>query len=201
MTNDTTVERPFNQTQYWLVWVLASVTGWLVWALLNFMLLALISDANPPAELGLLISAGSLLAVGAVLGVTQWWVLRQQVPMTTRWIIFTALGFVFGAFFDLLFAGLGIGVLQWLLLRNTLNKTGWWPVVSTVAWLVGYLAGSFLGAVLGQMVNSFAVTVVVTWGVSGAIVGAMTGAMLLWLLRENRVLLDGLRAEAEKAKS
>ncbi len=200
MTNDTTAEHPFDQRQYWLVWVLASVAGWLVWALL-FVLLTFISVADLTAELGLLIWVGYALAVGAVLGGTQWWVLRQQVPMTTRWIIFTALGFAFGTLFDQLFAGLGIGVLQWLLLRNTLNKTGWWPVVSTVAWLVGYWAGSFLGAVAGQMVNSFAVTIVVTWGVSGAIVGAITGAILLWLLRENRVLLDGLHEEAEKAKS
>jgi len=34
----------------------------------------------------------------------------------------------------------------------------------------------------------------------GAIVGALTGAVLLWMLRENRTLLDGLREEAEQAK-
>ena len=34
----------------------------------------------------------------------------------------------------------------------------------------------------------------------GTIIGAITGAVLLWLLRENRVLLDGLRQELEGAK-
>jgi len=200
MTNDATVERPFNPPQYWLLWVLANVTSWLVWALLNFGLLAVISVANPPADLGLLISAAFLLVVGAVLGSAQWWMLRGQVPLTTRWIIFTALGFAIGAFFDLTFAGLGVGLAQWLLLRNVLNKAGWWPVINAVAWPVGYLTGSVLGAAVSQLTNSVTLAAVAIWGVSGAIIGAITGAVLLWLLRKNRALLDGLRAEAQPAK-
>jgi len=35
----------------------------------------------------------------------------------------------------------------------------------------------------------------------GAVVGAITGAVLLWMLRENRALLDGMREEAQQAKA
>jgi hypothetical protein len=200
MTDDATVEHPLSPPQYWLLWVLSNVTSWLVWALLNFGLLAVISVVNPPSDLGLLISVAFLLAVGAVLGGTQWLLLRQEVPLTTRWIIFTALGFALGAFFDVTFAGLGVGLAQWLLLRNVLNKAGWWPVINAVAWLIGYLIGNVLGAAVNQFTNSITLAAVAIWGVSGAIFGALTGAMLLWLLRENRLLLDGLRAEAKQAK-
>ncbi len=200
MTDVTTTDRPFNQMQYWLWWTLSNLTGWLIWALLNFALLTFMSAATLPAETGLLVSAAFLLVVGAVLGGAQWWVLRQQVPQANRWIIFTALGFAGGAFFDLVFAGLGIGLVQWLLLRNVLNKTAWWTVINAVAWPIGSMVGSLLGAAAGQLTNSIAVAVVVIWGSSGAIIGAITGAVLLWLLRENRVLLDGLRKEAEQAK-
>lgn len=201
MIETSTTEQPFNQQRYWSWWTLSNLGGWLIWATLNFMLLAVLSAANLPPEQGLLISVAFLVVVGAVLGSVQWWVLRRQVPQAQRWIIFTALGFAVGTFFDLIFAGLGVGLLQWLLLRSVLNKTGWWPVVNAVAWPVGYMAGSLLGAAVGQLTNSLALAAIVTWGSSGAIVGAVTGAMLLWLLRENRVLLDGLREEAEQAKA
>ena len=200
MMNDATVEPPFSQPQYWLLWVMSNVTSWLVWALLNFGLLAIAASLDTTNVLGLIIPIAFFLLVGALLGVTQWWVLRRQVPITTRWILFTAVGFAVGALFDLVFAGLGVGILQWLLLRNVLNKSGWWPVITAVAWPVGYMAGSVLGSVVGQATNSIAVAAIVMWGVSGAIIGAITGAVLLWLLRENRTLLDGLHAETKLAK-
>ncbi len=200
MMNDATVERPLNQRQYWLLWVLSNLTSWLVFALLYFALFTVLSLTRPSSELGLLLTAGFFLLVGAVLGGAQWWMLRWQVPMTTRWIMLTALGFAIGAFFDLTFVGLGVGLTQWLLLRNSLNKVGWWAAINAVAWPVGFLTGSVFGAMVGQLTNSVTLAGAVIWGLSGAIFGAITGAVLLWLLRQNRALLDGLRAEAKQAE-
>jgi hypothetical protein len=36
---------------------------------------------------------------------------------------------------------------------------------------------------------------------TGVIIGAVTGAVLLWMLRENRALLDGLRKDLEAAQA
>ena len=36
---------------------------------------------------------------------------------------------------------------------------------------------------------------------TGAIIGAVTGAVLLWMLRENRALLDGLHKDLEAGPS
>jgi purine-cytosine permease-like protein len=96
--------------------------------------------------------------------------------------------------------GLGVGLAQWLLLRRDLNKTGWWPVMSAVAWPVGYMLGGILGALVGQTLNVPIIGGMVGSLLSGAIVGAITGAVLLWMLRENRALLDSMREEAEQAK-
>jgi len=202
MTDDATVERPFNQSQYWLQWVLANVAGWLIWGMLNFVLVAVISTLNVPGELGLFISLALLAIVGAILGGTQWWVLRQQVPQVSRWALFTALGFALATLFDLIFAGLGVGVMQWLVLRNVFNKTTWWPVLNAAAWPLGTIVGTLLGTLVGQLTNSLVLVIVITWGVAGAIIGALSGALLLWLLRENRALLESLRQEreAEQAK-
>jgi membrane associated rhomboid family serine protease len=92
--------------------------------------------------------------------------------------------------------------MQWLLLRRALNRTGWWPVMNVVAWPLGSILGGALGAAVGMALGSPLVAEVVSLALTGAIIGAITGAVLLWLLRENAALLEGLRQEraAEPAK-
>jgi hypothetical protein len=209
MTNETATERPFNQPQYWLWWVLATAGGWLVGSLTNFLLSIFLNATNlsaaleadpaeiPPSTALMLmgVSAVLLLIIGLAVGAAQWLVLRQQLPQLKRWVIFTAVGFALGSFAMLAFMGLGVGLMQWLLLRRDLNKTGWWPVMSAVAWPLGYILGGVLGAELGAVLNSPIGGGLLGAALSGAIIGAITGAVLLWMLRENAALLESLRQE------
>jgi hypothetical protein len=203
----------FNQPREWLRWTAATAGGWVLGSAISYVLSLLFSltglsaalDANPadlPQETMLLLMGVSvlmLLIIGVSVGALQWLVLRRHVPGLQRWAIFTGLGFALGAFIFLAFMGLGVGLLQWLLLRRDLNKTGWWPVMSAVAWPLGYMLGGGLGVTVGQALGSPLVLNLLGGLLTGAIIGAVTGAVLLWLLRENRALLDGLRAEAEQA--
>lgn len=222
MLNATSTSGEFNQPRYWLQWVLATTLGWLAWPLVDTLLGIMLSlfgmntlfsaapeQLSPPLTvLRLVLPLLSLALVGAAIGGLQWLVLRKQVPDLRLWIPFTAAGLVIGAFvgaalggFGTAFLGLGVGIMQWLQLRNSLNKAGWWPVMNVVSWPLGYLFGGMIGMTIGQAVNDQVIGALLSFVLVGAIVGTLTGAVLMWLLRENRVLLDGLREEAEQAKA
>jgi hypothetical protein len=196
------------------LWTAATAGGWLLGTSINYLFslvlsmtelgAALDADAADIAQSTILvfmaISLVMLLLVGLSVGVLQWLLLRRHLAGLQQWAIFTGLGFALGSFAFLAFMGVGAGLMQWLLLRRNLNKTGWWPVMSAVAWPVGYMLGGSLGAALGTAVGSPYLGGLLGAALTGVIIGAITGAVLLWLLRENRVLLGGLRAEAEQAQ-
>jgi hypothetical protein len=200
----------YNQPREWLLWTVATAGGWVIGSLLNMLLTvglsmtglgdALNSDPTGASESTMLLLMGISLAMLAIVGLSvgamQWLVLRRHVAGLQRWAVFTALGFALGTFAFWAFMGVGVGLMQWLLLRRDLNKTGWWPVLSAVAWPLGYLMGGVMGSAMGTSLLSNLLSV----GLAGVIIGAITGVALLWLLRENRVLLNGLRQEAEQAK-
>jgi hypothetical protein len=206
----------YNQPREWLLWTVATTGGWLLGAVFNLLLSIVLSmtglgnafNADPaevPQSMILLlmgVSLGLLFVMGVSIGALQWLVLRRHLPSLQRWAIFTGLGFALGTFAFLAFMGLGAGLLQWLLLRRDLNKTGWWPVMSAVAWPVAYMLGGGLGVTVGIAIGSPLLGNLLSAALTGIIVGALTGAVLLWILRENAVLLEGLRQdrEAEQAK-
>jgi hypothetical protein len=214
MNNPEAETAAYYQPRVWLWWILATAGGWLLGSLVTYVIsIALnmagfgaILEADPAqisqstALLLMALSLVSLLVMGVAVGALQWLVLRWHVPGINRWAIFTGLGFALGTFAFWAFMGLGVGLTQWLLLRRDLNKTQWWLVVNAVAWPVGYLLGGTGGALLGSALGSAVVGGLIGSILIGVIIGAITGAMLLWLLRENRVLLDGLRQELEGAK-
>jgi hypothetical protein len=206
----------YNQPREWLLWIVATAGGWLLGSVGNFAISVLLRmtglDAMlnaDPAEISqttallfLVLSLGLLLVVGLAIGALQWLVLRRHLTDINRWILFTALGFALGSFASLAFMGLGVGLMQWLLLRRALNnKTGWWPVISAVAWPVGYMFGGSLGVTLGAGLGSPFLGSLLGAVFIGSIIGSITGAVLLWILRENQDLLTSLRQETEEAKS
>jgi hypothetical protein len=214
MTEVTTTERPFNQTQLWLWWVLATAGGWLgaywISGLLNVLVLNLLqidlaalagSESLPESvQLPLLfLQLATLFVVGVVVGGAQWFILRRQIPQIGRWPLFTAFGClitVFAGPFALLLVGLGMGLLQWLILRNVLNRTGWWSPISAGAWVLGYFLGNMAGALLINVLD-IALAQLIAYATVGIVGGALTGVALLWLLRENAGLLESLRQERE----
>jgi hypothetical protein len=217
MTDTTNADRPFNQTRYVLWWIVGTATGWYAAYWLGLVLSGLVlgmlqispaalSGTEPlpeSAQLPLLfLQLATLFVIGLAIGIGQWLVLRQQVPQISRWPLFTALGGVVALFagpYLFLLIGLGMSLLQWLILRNVLNRTGWWIIISAGAWALGYVLGSMFSQVLAQALDAAAAGMI-GYVMVGIISGVLTGAALLWLLRENRVLLDGLRAEAARAQ-
>jgi hypothetical protein len=163
----------YNQPREWLLWTAATAGGWLIGTSINYLVSTIVSMTN----------------LGAALNADP-----ADIPQSTI-LVFMGLSLAM-----LLIVGLSVGALQWLLLRRNLNKAGWWPVVSALAWPVGYMFGGGLGAALGTAVGSLFLGALLGAAFTGVIIGAITGALLLWLLRKNRALLDGLRAEAELAR-
>jgi hypothetical protein len=203
----------FNQPREWLLWTAATIGGWLLGSLINVLLSIVLSmtglndvlsadPADVPQSTVLIlmgVSLALLLIIGLSVGALQWLVLRRHVTGLQRWAIFSGLGFALGTFAYWPFMGLGVGLMQWLLLRRDLNKTGWWPVINAVAWPLGYMFGS-LGMTVGLSISSPLLGNLLSAVLTGAIIGAITGPVLLWLLRENRALLAGLREEAEQTQ-
>jgi uncharacterized membrane protein YeaQ/YmgE (transglycosylase-associated protein family) len=74
--------------------------------------------------------------------------------------------------------------------------------MNAVAWPLAYMFGGSLGAYIGQVLNTPFIGGVLGSALIGAIFGAITGAVLLWMLRENRTLLDDLEKQrAEEAQA
>ena len=206
---------PYNQPREWLWWTLATAGGWVLGSLGNFAVSIMLSMTGLNAALNgdptqidqstmlffMVVSLVMLLIIGLVVGALQWLVLRRHIPGVSRWALFTGVGFALGSFIFLAFMGVGVGAMQWLLLRRDLNKTGWWPVMSAVAWPLGYMFGGSLGAALGSAINSPIAGGLLGAALTGAIIGAVTGAVLLWMLRENRTLLEGLKKDLEVAQA
>ncbi len=214
MTNPEVETAADYQPRVWLWWILATAGGWLLGSLatygisivLNMAGFGAVLEADPSqisqstALLLMAVSLVSLVIMGVAVGALQWLVLRWHVPGITRWTVFTGLGFALGTFAFWAFMGLGVGLTQWLLLRRDLNKTQWWLIVNAIAWPLGYLLGGMGGVAMGNALGSAIVGGLIGSILIGVIIGAITGVVLLWLLRENRVLLDGLRQDLVAAK-
>lgn len=139
---------------------------------------------------------GALLggaATGAVLGATQWLVLRQRLPLTPWWIAATAAGMAVGlaggvallgidtagATLPLrgLVTGAGIGLAQYLVLRGITPRAFSWAVVVTLGWAVGWMVTRAAGINLAPNFTVFGSTG--AWAFQ-----LITGLTLAWLLRQ-----------------
>ena len=178
------IERAHMSWRTWLQWVLASA----------------VSGAVTMTVTGALVRAGSAdaavvvavfgLLIGVSLGITQWLVLRPQVPRAYRWVLASALGGMVvgvlglamgeavGGPFGGSVIGAALGSMQWLVLRRLSSRAYVWVLASIVGFALGLTAGEASG---------FAVEGSAGWlvggGVQGVVVGAITGSALVWLLR------------------
>jgi drug/metabolite transporter superfamily protein YnfA len=199
---------------FWLWWVLASVMGYGVGAILGFVI-PIFANINHPAAFGILFG----VVFGAVGGLAQWLVLRRQIPEVGLWAPASALGFVIAAgivaivasmdqqvasnsnIFFLFAAVYGVtgGFLQWLILRRQGVAVGWW--------LAANLLGSLLGIALGNPASAAFQTgerypggifLMILFGFGAALgvgLGVTTGGALVWLLRHPK---SGPKAEAAR---
>ncbi len=118
----------------------------------------------------------SELGAGALTGILQWLVLRQQMRRAGWWIAATIAGWLTGwalvafavppgaSFLAGATVGSVTGLAQWLVLRRHMYRAGWWILVSALGWTLG----------LTELMGTLLV---------GAVAGAVTGIALELLLR------------------
>ena len=145
-----TKERLFNW-RFWLQWILATTLGWLL------------GGAIFPIEIG----------AGAAIGFLQWLVLRPFFYQTWWWIAYSAVGWILGwgvllilpssTVFSGVILGLSMGIAQWIPLRKWVPQAFWWPLVSALAWMIGFgevmfgetLIGAIVGVITGITLELF----------------------------------------------
>lgn len=128
-------------------------------------------------------SALSLVVIGAAIGLAQWAVLHQRLPLSAGWwVAVTAVSWVIPLLPGFLVGGTGMGLtfalgvilglatgavvggLQWLILRQHLPQASWWVLANAVGWL---MCGAFAPAAI-------------------ILTSIMTGLTLQWLLYQSR---------------
>jgi len=177
---------------FWLLWVLASTAGLgMGWSAGTIVSLTVSVEGDIAA---LAVASAGWAAGGALMGATQWLVLRKQMSRAGWWVLASSpsfgLGMVGGTRVAVVLSGVLSGVLiwavwwglwgamlgaaQWLVLRRRVSRAGYWVLASTVG------AGT-CGAVLGALYQA---------GIEGAsfflgsaLFGAITGAALVRLLQ------------------
>jgi hypothetical protein len=142
------------------------------------------------------------LATGAVIGLTQWLVLRRMLRLPAWWITATAAGMGLGLALGIallgtatadstlplrgLVTGAGIGIAQFALLHRRTTRAAVWPLVVAGGWVIGWLATRAVG-----------VDLALHWSVFGS-AGALTfqllsGLALAWMLRPAARTLERMR--------
>ena len=176
---------------FWLQWLLASILGFAVGAVIANAVTDLIFTA----------------LFGVAGGFMQWLVLRRRIVGAGWWVLASTLGFAIAPIVAIagvmavsqvmsldgnplaapILLGVLFGVLSailpWLVLRRQLARAGWW--------VPAHLLGSLLGGALG-IVTFHAVSAIgyydFRWAGAGAMfgagLGAVTGITLVWLLRQ-----------------
>jgi hypothetical protein len=197
---DMNAERTNIGWGFWLVWILASIMGFVMGALLGMSVAYGLFDRDGfDATIG--ITAG--IAIGATAGCLQWVVLREKVARVGWWVLASTLGFAiaFGTLgaigigesnenyvmAGILFAavfGIAGGILQWLVLRQAgIARAGLWVPASIFGSLVaaiGFPISSAIGAT-----GNYGLSAMVFGLLLGAGLGAIPGVVLVWLLHQS----------------
>ena len=186
---------------FWLAWVLASMVGYVLGALIAMSVpYALLPVFGVTEEFGIvhLVTFGTLL--GAIGGCVQWAVLRGKVAVSGRWVLASALGFAIAggtlgaigihenyAMAGILFAalfGIAGGIMQWLVLRQQFVRAGLWILASIFGSLVAAL-GIPASAAANAASDNYSMGAMVFGFFLGVGLGAIPGAVLVSLLRQS----------------
>lgn len=185
---------------FWLAWVLASLMGFVVGALLGmYVAYGLFDRDGYDATIG--VTAG--IVIGGTAGYLQWVVLREKVARAGPWVLASTLGFTitFGTLgaigigesnedyvmAGILFAavfGVAGGVLQWLVLRRAgIARAGLWVaaiIIGSLVTAIGFPMSATIGAT-----GNYGLSATVFGLFLGIGLGAIPGAVLVWLLRQS----------------
>ncbi len=175
-----------NESTLWLQWVFVTIFG--------FLLSLYWVEIGERTDIRALEGAIG----GVVIGLAQWFLLKQHFSQTGWWIVASmvswsllggsgigALGWVapkvmsiplriiFGII-DGAIAGVIVGVGQWWVLKNQIKRAWLWIVASIIGWTIGLTFAWAIGAVLRRFTGIFlgeVVGLIFGWFVVAAITG------------------------------
>jgi hypothetical protein len=153
-------------------------------------------------------ACGLALIIAPLVGVGQGLIIKRLFagPKWQVWIIVTFLGVIIvevlipilgilsngnlGNVFTPIVLGAMLGLPQAVALRG-IHRAGWWPVISSTAWLLGAFAGVAVEAMFFPEPTEgwlfYPLQAAIEWGISWAAATAVyamvTGAALIWLAR------------------
>ena len=190
-------------------WMLLNTVGWPIGALTGFVLAEISQDGPWGGVLEEILTYFVFgAALGSVVGLMQWVVLRRQISKAGWWVLASATGLavsigagtavaalIDGSFglgdlavlciWTAVFAlgGALIGVLQQHILRQQVSRASWWVLASALGWALSiFVAGSFLvGRTMPDVTIARQVGAVF---VGGAVLGLVTLVAMVWLLRQ-----------------
>jgi len=198
------VERAQVDWGFWLQWVLASIVGWALGAIVSLLV-----SAIAPVVGAIPVVGGSI--IGAGVGIMQWLVLRRRFHQAGWWVLASTMGSVVGwavsqnliepvtmflskyeealggrsvvtlSAFGVMVGGM-VGTMQWLVLRLWVYRAGWWILANTVGWTTGFVAGP---VVVVALWTSGVLATIMGEVIFGAVLGAITGMTLVWLSRHS----------------
>lgn len=150
--------------RFWSGWMAASIVSVIVYMLTIPVIFGIITTLVPtlqyeniPAGQQWILAGISLFgasALGALIGLAQWLLLRRYLPGSGWWILATAIGYTVplevsaisplrdppwlaGVVIFVLF-GLTLGIAQWLVLRRYMPHSVWWTAFTLVGWLLAF---------------------------------------------------------------
>jgi hypothetical protein len=188
---------------FWLAWVLASIMGFGMGAILGVSVAYGPFDSDGfDATIGITFG----IVMGATSGYLQWVVFREKVARAGWWVLASTIGFAIagstlganrisenyvmaGIQFAAVF-GVAGGLLQWLVLRRAgIARAGLWVLASVIGSLVGAI-GFPISSAIGAAGN-YGLSAMAYGLFPGAGLGAIPGAALAVLHKklENEILL------------
>jgi len=141
------------------------------------------------------------VVAGALIGFSQWIVLKQYVTASTDWILAGgaawAAGYALGLLLMLnlpntlvagilgsLIFGAIVAQVQWPVFRREIPNSWMWIISSAVGWTIGFLASQgALSLFSNEPAIHPAVSTAVIAGTNGLVAGAITGLALIWIVR------------------
>ena len=101
-------------------WIVATLLGWLLFAVVLFLLSLFVSFSNAPSP------AFAGLLIGGAIGLSQWFVLRQWVHRAALWIPINALGWAMALLLTDGAISSNQDVLAVVFLPPFITSVGWW---------------------------------------------------------------------------
>lgn len=197
--------------RFWFIWMGASIAATVAYMLTIPLIIGIINALAPMLQaenitpeqrwIGVAITLLGSAALGAVIGLAQWLVLRRYLSRLGWWVLATMIGYVLlltlgpsipvreppwlAGSIMFLMAGAALGILQWLVLRGRVYHAGWWVAISIGGWVlafaltgIAYLSGLYVEPF--DLVSAFLVPV------------GVAGAGIVWLLRQSAPVAQAL---------